>query len=128
MKKIIFILLLANCTPKEQSINIAPFVLSKDSLCILRGHVWNNMLIGESKPGFNQRIIDYKDSSVLFNERIRFQWFDCSRCMKKIDCNDTVIEYRERIFPPTIFNPDTNKHSYILRNSYIYKPNPPIKR
>lgn len=143
MKYFILLILLTGCTIKEEhkpvkvtqseieKINLSPEELKQwtlDSLCKARKHVWNGITTGEIERDYHQTLIDYKDSSVLFNEEITVQWFDCVRCKKKIFTNDTTITERIRILPQVEFVRDTTQLIQMLPTNHVFTPDPPIKR
>jgi hypothetical protein len=96
--------------------------------CATRGHAWNGQKMGPIEPMYHQTIIDYKDSTVLFDEKIHIWSFECIRCKKEIFDNDTIITNRVRIFPPVEHKRDTTSICFFLPTDHIFKPKPPVKR
>jgi hypothetical protein len=137
MKSLIIfsILLIMGCKEqqKEKALVLqdslaVPSVKRNVDYCTARGHVWNGQKMGPIEPEYHQTIIDYKDSTVLWNEKIYIASFQCIRCKKEIFDNDTIITERVRIFPPVEHKRDTTLIAYWLPTNHIFTPQPPVKR
>jgi hypothetical protein len=72
----------------------------EENLCLTRGHIDSDGVFPETDDHIDRSIVDYKDSSIIIQKRIKQYKVNCLRCKKESFVCDTQLVKTETVFPP----------------------------